>query len=62
MPLTEHRRVYYCHLPNRGESLSATYRIEEGLPLPTEQSLNRKESLGEEGEEREEREGSKPDS
>jgi hypothetical protein len=37
-------------------------RIEEGLPLPTEQSLNRKESLGEEGEEREEREGSNPDS
>jgi hypothetical protein len=39
--------------------------MEEGLPLPTEQSLNRKESLGEEGEEREEREereGSKPDS
>jgi hypothetical protein len=37
--------------------------MEEGRPLPTEQSLNRKESLGEEGEEREEeREGSKPDS
>jgi len=38
---------------------SGRERIEEGLPLPTEQSLNRKESLGEEGEERE---GSKPDS
>jgi hypothetical protein len=36
--------------------------MEEGLPLPTEQSLNRKDSLGEEGEEREEWAGSNPDS
>jgi hypothetical protein len=45
-----------------GKKQDFSYRIEEGLPLPTEQSLNRKDSLGEEGEERDEREGSKPDS